>query len=105
MLTSEVHLPTKVDFRLVERLVEACCQSSGLTMKVKGSLSKYPDSIYWHFKEGTLERGGTLEVTLWRGGRRLWLSVQAGRTGTWTQDAMVKMKPTLEMQLKQSVSL
>jgi len=73
-------------------------------MKMKGSLSKYPDSTHWHFKEGTQERGGTLEVTLWRGGRRLWLSVQAGRAGTWTQDAMAKMKRTLEIKLKQSVS-
>ncbi|HLQ20843.1 MAG TPA: hypothetical protein VK127_00905, partial [Nitrososphaerales archaeon] len=75
MLTSEVHLPTKVDFRLVEHLVEECCRSIGLTVKMKGSLSKYPDSIHWHFKQGTQERRGTLEVTLWRGGRRLWLSV------------------------------
>ena len=74
-------------------------------MKMKGPLSKYPDSTHWHFKEGTQERGGTLEVTLWRGGRRLWLSVQAGRAGTWTQDAMVRMKTALEIQLKQSVSV
>jgi len=31
-------------------------------MKMEGSLSKYPDSPHWHFKEGTQERGGTLRL-------------------------------------------
>jgi hypothetical protein len=98
MLISDVDLPVKIDFRLVERTVEKYCQLAGLSVTVKTTLLSCPGSIHWHFKKGT-ERG-SLEATLWEKGKRLWFPVDARREGTWTQDAMVELKSRLERQLK-----
>jgi hypothetical protein len=103
MIIVNVDLPPKLDFRLVEPIVEKYCRLAGLSETVKTTLLGYPGSIHWHFKKGT-ERG-SLEITLWEKGKRLWLSVDAGRGGTWTQDTMVELKSKLERQLKKEAGV
>src|SRR5712692_7875246 len=98
MITIEVNVPLGADLRGIEQQVERCCRREGLDMKLKSSLSTYPGSIHWHFKNG-IQRG-TLEVTSSRKSRRLWFSVQAGRTGPWIEDTIARLKTELERQLK-----
>ncbi|HLV98591.1 MAG TPA: hypothetical protein VKT82_07940 [Ktedonobacterales bacterium] len=68
--------------------------SSGLKMRMRGTLHTYPGSLHWHFEKPG-ERG-TLEVTLWPARQRLWLSVQAGRRARWIEDALPHIKAQLE---------
>lgn len=73
----------------IERVVEHAAAEHGLTATLKGVLASYPDSVHWHWKRG--KERGVLEVTLWASGRRLWLSVHSGRTGSWTADTAERM--------------
>jgi len=77
--------------------VEAQCAAEALQMTLKGTLAKYPGCVHWHFKRG-FERG-TLEITWWPSARRLWFSVQAGRTGVWVEESLNQIKAALERRL------
>src|SRR5437763_16670863 len=94
MTEIEVKLSTAPDAAAAEELVEACAARLGLNQTMKGTLARYPGCAHWHFKRGR-ERG-TLEVTWWPRERRLWLSVQAGRTGAWVDAAAADLKAALE---------
>ena len=74
----------------IDRAIDRC----GLGVSMRGTLAKYPGCAHWHLKKGR-ERG-TLEVTLWPRERRLWLSVQSGRTGPWIDGAIKQLKAALE---------
>lgn len=67
--------------------------SLSLTITLRGTLRSFPGSTHWHLKRGN-ERG-VLEVTLWPAGRRLWITVQSGRTGLWTEAAAAALRDTL----------
>jgi len=97
MITAEVKLPSSVDHRRVERIVEQTCKARGLEMTMKTSLVSYPGSAHWHFKKGTAR--GTIEVTFWRDGKRLWISVHSNRAGSWTAGEMHELKSDLEKRL------
>src|SRR5689334_1210295 len=73
----------------LERAVESACAELDLTATLKGTLAAYAGSTHWHWKRGR-ERG-VLEITLWPAGRRLWISVQSGRTGYWTSQVAERL--------------
>jgi hypothetical protein len=74
--------------------IERLCQSHGLSITMKTTLSKCPGSIHWHLKKGR-ERG-TLEITLWPSKSRLWFSMQDGRKGDWVMPVAQQTKKELE---------
>ncbi len=75
-------------------LIEEVADHYGLQVRMRGTLRTYPGSQHWHFhKPG--ERG-TLEITLWPAGKRVWFSVQAGRRAGWIAEILPRMKAWLE---------
>ena len=94
MLTLEVKLTPGADLARVESLVEATCRSRGLSTSMKTSLRSFPGSVHWHLKKGA-ERG-TVEVTFWRKGMRLWVSVHENRAGAWTDSEARELKAAFE---------
>ena len=77
--------------------VEAAAAHYGLQIRMRGTLRTYPGSQHWHLhKPG--ERG-TLEVTLWPAGKRVWFSVQAGRRAEWIADIVPHIKAWIEGQM------
>jgi len=69
----------------------------GLSVNLKGSLAKYPGCIHWHLKRDG--QRGTLEITVWVSARRIWFSIQTGRTGAWIEETTVRLKEDLERKL------
>jgi len=94
VIETEVLVPAGGDLAAAERVVESCCARQQLRLTLKGTLSRYPGCIHWHYKRGR-ERG-TLELTWWPRGRRLWIAVQNGRTGEWIEAAAAELKAILE---------
>lgn len=90
MVNYEVSVPLDADIKQVEQLIEACCAEEGLHITLKGTLSKYPGCIHYHYKKGT-ERG-TLEITIWPKEHRIWFSVQAGRTADWIIESLSQLE-------------
>lgn len=78
-------------------LVDQACALQDLSVTMRSTLRAYPGSTHWHLKQGP-ERG-TLEITLWPRERRLWLSIQAGRAGTWTAAAAESLRAALHQSL------
>jgi hypothetical protein len=62
MLEVEFSVPRKCDLKAAERLIEGVCTRRGLQIAMKGSQSKFPGCIHWHFKRE--KQKGTLELTL-----------------------------------------
>jgi len=94
LITVNVKLPPRADLAAAERLVESTCRSRGLSEGMKTTLRSYPGSIHWHFtKEG--ERG-TIEVTLWKKEKRLWINVHDNRASPWTSKEAGRLKSALE---------
>jgi hypothetical protein len=56
MIEIEFPLPKGCDVKRVESTVERSCRSRGLLTALKGSLSHYPGSIHWHFKNSAIQR-------------------------------------------------
>ena len=98
MITADVKLPRSVDLRSVEAIVQKTCKARGLELRMKTSLVSYPGSAHWHYGKGA-DRG-TIEVTFWKGERRLWISVHSNRAGAWTKGEMRELKSDLEKLLK-----
>jgi len=87
-------IPINVDPLPTAAQVDAAAQRLGLLVTMKASLTKYPGCTHWHLKRG-LERG-TLELTLWPREKRLWASVQDGRTADWIDQAVRDLVGVLE---------
>ena len=98
MQETEIELPAGFPGEKLPDLIERCADAEGLGTTLKGSLSRYPGCVHWHFKRGR-ERG-TLEATYWPVEQRLWLSVQSGRTGEWTDSAVLRLQATLRSALE-----
>jgi hypothetical protein len=81
MIEVEVPLPGGARPPSVEQVVEKACIAAGLHPSLKGTLAQYPGSVHWHFKQGG--QRGTLELTWWERGNRLWFKVAAGRSSAW----------------------
>jgi hypothetical protein len=90
--------PESLSLRATARIVEAAAKRQGLSVSMKDTLKSYPDCIHWHFV--TPGSKGTLEVTLWEGTPRLWISVQDGRKAEWIDKAIPPLKASLESELR-----
>ncbi len=77
--------------------IEEAAAHYGLQIRIRGTLRTYPGSQHWHLhKPG--ERG-TLEITLWPAGKRVWFKVQAGRRAEWIADIIPHIKAWIEGQM------
>ena len=94
MIEVELQIPDSLEQEAVPRLVEEVCASNELTCTMKGTLVSYPGSIHWHFKQG--QQRGTLEITWWENGHRLWFKVASGRTGEWIPNRITQLKEQIE---------
>jgi hypothetical protein len=78
-------------------LIEEAVTHYGLQIRMKGTLRMYPGSQHWHVcKPG---EKGTLEVTLWPAGKRLWFSVQARRRAEWIAEIIPLLKVRVQERL------
>jgi hypothetical protein len=90
----EINIPDIHDTAAVMRRVESVLASHQLTVRSRGTVKSYPGCTHWHWKNGN--QSGTLEVTLWPAGRRLWFKVQAGRFAPWIDQLIPALKADLE---------
>jgi hypothetical protein len=98
MLEVEFSVPQKCDLKLVERLIEEICAGRGLQVAMKGSQSKFPGSVHWHYKRE--KQKGTLELTLFPASRRLWAKVAKGRKAPWIDLELPPLRREVEKKLK-----
>jgi hypothetical protein len=97
MIEVELQLPDGLISEAVVGVVEQICAVHDLTCTLKGTLIRYPESVHWHFKRG---RGkGTLEITWWESGPRLWFKVADGRTAGWIDERLPRLKDEIEKSL------
>jgi hypothetical protein len=78
----------------VVQTVDRAAREAGLTQVSKGKLAKYPGSTHWHFKMGCV--AGTLELTYWPEGSRLWFSTHANRHAHWIDQHIERLKLDIE---------
>jgi hypothetical protein len=88
------------DLTTAEQLIQESCESRSLHQTLKGTLSKHPGSIHYHYKKG--KERGTLEITLWPKEKRIWFSIQSGRDADWVTDCVETMKEEIENKLATS---
>ncbi|HEY4666521.1 MAG TPA: SET domain-containing protein-lysine N-methyltransferase [Anaerolineales bacterium] len=74
----------------VRSIIEQAAKSLGLVTAQVTTLSTFPGSIHWHFKQANGR--GTLEATYWPDRRRAWLSVRPGREAEWIAPAIRALK-------------
>lgn len=93
----EVHVdPAGMEEQLAP-LLEGVIAHSGLQIRSRRTLRTYPGSQHWHVhKPG--ERG-TLEITLWPEGKRVWFSVHDNRRAEWMGDIVPQLKAWVEKQV------
>lgn len=94
----EFSVPPECDLRSAERLIEAVCSERGLLMTMKGSLRMFPGSVHWHYKNQS--QRGTLELTLYVAGGRIWAQVQNGRKAGWIDVELPALQKTIETELR-----
>jgi hypothetical protein len=97
MIEIEVALPDTADDESVVAAVEEAAGHEELSVTMKGRLASYSGSTHWHFKRG--KERGTLEATYWPARRRLWLSIQAGRTAAWVEECASRLRGAIEFRL------
>lgn len=94
----EFRTPRNCDLTKAEQLIESVCKELGLRQVMKGSLAKYPGCSHWHYKKN--EQSGTLELTLFIPGRRIWAKVQAGRQAPWIDLELPRVRSGIESALR-----
>jgi hypothetical protein len=68
------------------------CQTNGLKPSNPTPLKTYPGSLHWHLtKPG---QAGTLELTWWPKGQRLWAKVASNREAPWIDQALQELAKT-----------
>ena len=97
----DVELPDKPDWQHIARTVDRCATFSKLTCTSRGTLKRYPGCVHWHFKRGKLRRtpSGTLEITAWEQGSRLWIKIQKSRKANWMAELVPLLKRAIERAL------
>lgn len=90
----EFRVPRGPDLRDAEKKIERICEKRGLTRSMKGSQSKFPGCVHWHFKKGP--QRGTLELTLWSEENRIWATVQDGRKAEWIDAELPELRKEIE---------
>jgi hypothetical protein len=98
----EVEFKVPASARLIDAgsAIESACAAEGLQIGMKGTLASFPGSTHWHFKRP--KERGTLEITLFPRGRRMWAQIQDGRRAEWIEPCVAKIKDALERKLKES---
>jgi hypothetical protein len=94
----EFSVPRHCDLSSAGELIERVCSDRGLHVAMKGSLSSYPGSIHWHFKNK--KERGTLELTLHLPQRRIWAQVQDGRKAPWIDVELGPLQRAVERELR-----
>jgi len=79
-------------------IIEEAAKSLGLVTTQVTTLSTYPGSVHWHFKQGTGR--GTLEMTYWPERWRAWLSYRSGRDAEWIPPTIREFKRFVEIRAK-----
>ncbi len=97
----EFKVPARCDFAQAEKSIEAVCASHGLRAAMKGSLAAWPGSIHWHYKNG--KEKGTLELTVFARGRRVWAQVHSNRAAPWLEAVLPKVRRDIERELRRQV--
>lgn len=90
MLEVNVPVPGHLADESIPGVVEQICNHQGLKLSRKGTLSKYPGCVHWHYRKD--KQRGTLEITWWGKKRRLWIKVAARRSADWIQGAIALFK-------------
>jgi hypothetical protein len=98
MIEVDLQITDGLETEAVIRIVEQVCASNDLTCGRKGPSVSYPGSIHWHFKRNSDK--GTLEITWWESGQRLWFKVAKGRTNEWILDILPRLKEQIEKMLR-----
>ena len=93
----QISVPSAYPLGRLARFIEQLCRKEELTLTMKGTLAKYPGCMHWHYRKVTAT--GTLEITLWKQPQQLWFSVQSGRTGSWIEGSIARLKSALEKEL------
>jgi hypothetical protein len=94
LIETNVRLPKRMDWTRCAQSIERAIAAAGLRVTMKAELRAYPGATHWHLKRG--REAGTLEVTMWPAGSRVWCSVQAGRRAAWIEDVLPSLIPALE---------
>ena len=63
------------------RRIERWISENGLIHAAPVELRKYPGSLHWHLRRAGIS--GTLELTVWPGQRRIWMTRRANRDALW----------------------
>jgi len=88
--------PAEIEEQLAP-LLEGAIAHYGLQIRIRRTLRTYPGSLHWHVhKPGDR---GTLEITLWPAGKRVWFSVHDGRRAEWIGDIVPRLKAWIERQM------
>lgn len=93
----ELHIDPFLNEEQLASLVEEAAARSGLQIRLKTTLRTYPGSQHWHLTMPG-ERG-TLEITCWLTGKRVWFAVHANRRDEWIKEVLPGMKAWLEGQV------
>ncbi len=80
-------------------IVEHAAADAGLYISHIGGYSrvKYPNSVHWHFKRDTAERG-LIDATYWQEGQRFWLIVRH-REPDWVHETAPRLQQALQAAL------
>ena len=100
MLETEFKVPPNFDFAQAERALESVCAAHGLRVAMKATLASFPGSIHWHFKNQ--KDKGTLELTVFPRGRRIWAQIQDGRKAAWIDAMLPKIQRAIERELRRA---
>jgi hypothetical protein len=98
VIETDVQLPKRMDWTRCAQRIERAIEAAGLRVTMQCELRAYPGCTHWHLKRG--REAGTLEVTMWPAGSRVWCSVQAGRRAAWIDDVLTSLIWALEAALR-----
>ncbi|MEO1246898.1 MAG: hypothetical protein AAFX56_14545 [Pseudomonadota bacterium] len=96
-----VDLPEGISKREIMDLVERAAARSGLYISHIGGYShkKYPNSVHWHFKRDSKERG-LLDATFWDVKSLFWLMIRHSEP-QWVKDMVPKLLKALRKEVRQ----
>ncbi len=97
MYEFDIALPSGTDFEHVTTTVEWVAAERALELALKSSLAAHKGSIHWHFRRAG--QAGTLEITWWPSGPRLWLKVATRRSGQWVYGELEPLAHALHQAL------
>jgi len=90
----DVRLPLSPVSEKVTASFEKAVMGESLSIKSRGTLKTIPNCIHWHIINNG--RKGTLEATFDKNRNRLWLCYHNNRYANWIDDAIEKLRKTLE---------